>query len=75
MAEEKELEQLTPYDRRVFQSIYLYDDKESVLVEDCKWMPPFVGRNHPVRETKILYVPVQSCDEAMASARVRLGIR
>ncbi len=74
MAEEKALDELTPQDRRRYHRIDLYDDKESVSVEDRKWMPPFVARDHPASEFRILCVSVPSCDGAMASARAKLGI-
>jgi hypothetical protein len=53
---EIEPESLTVQHRNEYQRIYACDDKESVLIEDRKWMPGFMSREHPVAETKILYV-------------------
>jgi len=68
------IENLTPQHRNEYHRIYACDDNESVLIEDRKWMPRFVGRDHPAPETKILYVQVASCDdETLQLAREKLG--
>jgi hypothetical protein len=54
MADCEQLQNLTPWHRREYHRVFLCDDKESVLVEDRNWMLPFVGRNHPAPEAKIL---------------------
>ena len=75
MVHEVELANLTPQHRNEYHRIYCCDDKESVLLEDRKWMPPFVGRDHPSPETKILYVRVPSCDDAtLQLIRQKLGV-
>jgi hypothetical protein len=72
VAYEKRFDDLTHEDRKNFRRIDLYDDNETRSVEDRKWMP-YVG-NGPTPETKILYVPVPSCDDAMPLAKAKLGI-
>jgi hypothetical protein len=60
---EIEFENLASQNRNEYHRIYAYDDKETVLVEDRKWMPCFVDHDHPAPETRILYVRVQNCDD------------
>jgi hypothetical protein len=60
---EIELESITAQHGKEYPHIYAYDDKESVPVQDRKWMPRFMSRERPVAETKILYVRVSSCDD------------
>jgi len=69
------IENLTPQYRKEFHRIYACDDNESVLIENRKWMPRFVGRHQAAPETKTLYVQVLSCnDETLQLAREKLGI-
>jgi hypothetical protein len=61
---EIERENLKAQHGKEYHRIYVFDDRESVLVQDRKCMPRFMSRVHPARETKLLYVRVPSCDDA-----------
>jgi hypothetical protein len=68
------IENLTAQHRNEYHYIYAFDDQESVLVEDRKWMPRFMSRDHPAPETKLLYVRVPSCDDAtIQSIKNKIG--
>jgi hypothetical protein len=70
------IENLTPQHRNEYHHIYAFDDRESVLVEDRKWMPRFVSREHSAPESKFLYVRVSSCNSAtIQSIKDKIGAK
>jgi hypothetical protein len=73
---EIESEHLTRQHRDKYHYIIAFDDNESVLLEDRKWVPPWMSADHPALETKFLYVRVQRCDEpTIQSLREKIGLR
>lgn len=57
-------ENLTEQDLREFDFIEAFDEDARIRVWDSKRLPRFVAPDHPVKETKTLYVRLASLEEA-----------